>query len=635
MKCQIIQTERLEHAQKAEITLFNCLKNLPADYYLYRELKLSPIYLERVKGLQEVKPDFVVVGPDTGAVSIEVKDWNISRNSYRWINQYEVEITQASGQKYAVRNPADQADRYLHALQALLKPSGIFVSSLLAFPLISRQDFLNKFADLTTLSNPQSRFFMDLKYVLFRDDIEQFSIKPEEPLARIVQEHPKFSSANDGIVRSVANIIMPETFKVGDTRKSQEQRDKMRILSEEQQAWAFDLSEDNNYLLDVPGSGKTNVLISKALHLLNRADKGARPRILLTTYNTNLENNIHQIFTDKVAQSWRLDQSITDDITILGMPRLVESIVKKADPSILAHEPGENNDAYEDRMKEWAVTVLDDSDGSFKIFDYVLIDEVQDFDDIHLFILSQVCRGKRYFFVGDIGQKIYDRSHNLKKHGIVAQYLQIQKSFRMYRTPKYIAELAIHFVKGDEIVRNELEKYGYLDCFQYPNELDHAAVLLQSDTPSIEVTEHVKDLLSRRYSESDILLVTSEQQKQQHLNALHAAEISTCTQIGQVTESDAVMVADFMNVKGLEREIVMVSGIEDLFERDKQDAVFSDAEDVSFEESLSRRKIYVALTRAMEQLLIVYRDRNNRFIQELLLLDQKILKKRRKRAKHG
>lgn len=628
MKCQVIQTERLGHAQKAERTMFNCLKHLPSEYYLYRELKLSPVYRERVKGLNEVKPDFVAVGPGIGAVSIEVKDWNISRNTYRWINQYKVEITEPSGRKYTVTNPADQADRYLHALQALLKPSGVFVSSLLAFPLISRQDFMNKFSDLTALKEAQSRFFMDLDYVLFRDDIERCGHQPENLLAGMVRQHPRFSTANNHVVESVASIIMPETFAVGGVRRRQADRQKLAILSEEQQQWAFDLSQENNYLLDVPGSGKTNVLISKAMHLVQSSSD--HPAILITTYNTNLENNIRSIFMDKVSRSQEDRSVFMDDITIMGMPRLVDSIVSKADPSALKQEDGETDSKYESRLKEWAVAILDDAQGDFETFDYVMIDEVQDFDDQHLYILTQVCREKKYFFVGDIGQKIYQRSHNLKKHGIIAERLQVPRAFRMYRTPRYIADMAVRFVRGDEIVRNDLESNGYLECFQYPNECDTAAVIRQSSEVIDDVKDCVIDMLSQGYSESEVMVITSAGMVQDQIKALQQANVNADHLVASDVNAVRVIVTDFMNVKGLEREAVIVSGIEDLAHRGSDHAAFSDQEDVAFMESMSRRKLYVALTRTTEQMFVIYSDPHNPFIMELIQLDESILKKRKK-----
>ncbi|OVE73938.1 hypothetical protein BVX94_02365 [bacterium B17] len=634
MKCQVVQTELLGHAQKAEKTLFNCLKHLPANYYLYRELKLSPVYRERVKGLNEVKPDFVVVGPEVGAVSIEVKDWNISRNSYRWVNQYKVEVSEPSGRTYTITNPADQAERYLYALQALLQPADVFVSSLIAFPLISRQDFLNKFADIASLHKAQSRFFMDLNNVIFRDDLDRCGNCPETILSDIVQKHARFSPGNDNVIRSVAAIIMPETFIVGGIRERQSHRQKMAILSEEQQRWAFDLSQENNYLLDVPGSGKTNVLISKAMQLVLQ-DPANRPKVLITTYNTNLENNIRNIFQDKVSRSQEEKNVFLDQITVMGMPRLIESIIQKADPSVLSKEGSEPDEQYENRLKEWAVAVLDDGDGEFAVFDYIMIDEVQDFDDLHLYVLTQLCRQKQYFFVGDIGQKIYQRSHNLKKHGILAHRLQVPQSFRMYRTPKYIADLAVRFVRKNEIIRNEFEAHGYLDCFQYPNENTEAAVLCHTSHCNEDISACVKDFLSQGYSESEILIIASCDMVSDLLNTLHVSEISAEELVNSDGKKESVIVTDFMNVKGLEREVVVVAGIENLAHRGADSALFSNQEEIAIEESLSRRMIYVALTRSTEHLYLFYTDTANPFVRELLEIDQIILKKRKKDLKNG
>ena len=87
---------------------------------------------------------------------------------------------------------------------------------------------------------------------------------------------------------------------------------------------------------------------------------------------------------------------------------------------------------------------------------------------------------------------------------------------------------------------------------------------------------------------------------------------------------------DFMNVKGLEKEVVLICGIEDLYERSHTASLFSEEEMRWQEEQLSRRKIYVALTRSLEHLHIYYRDPTNIFLQELLKIIRDILQKRQR-----
>jgi len=632
MKCTIIQTERLQEAQRAELAVYNFLSKLPEGYYVCRELKLTNRWRQRLKGFEKLKPDYVVLGSEIGAVSIEVKDWNITTNSYDWLNQYQVKVRRSDGSKDTLHNPQDQADGYKHALLELLPHKSLSVTSLLAFPFIQRQEFYNKFKGLTIQGNPQAKFFIDMNYALFKDDFDRSAHDPQSILLGKVSQHKKFHKSSELEVEEAASKLVPPTFVVGGLHHNKTHEAKMKILDKEQQDWIFDLSLDNNYLLDAPGSGKTNVLISKALFLIDKSKHGARPKILLTTYSNNLENNIHNLFEDKVCQSLDLDPEIRKNLTILGMPKLIQSIVKTEFQDALKQEPGENTMAYENRLKGLAGLILEDEeDGTREVFDYIFIDEVQDFDDEHLYIVSKLSKGKQYFFVGDIGQKIYNRSHNLQRHGIITKPLRIHGSFRMYRTPRNIADMAVKFVKSDVLVRNEFEEHGYLDNFQYPNDLQNAAILKKSGDPIQDICKQITDLLDSGRSAGEILWIGDETKIEKMFEALKEKHVPCEREYLRTDAAGSVVLTSFSNAKGLEREFVIISGIESLFHEHHPDALFLSGEDIAYKQSLSRRLIYVALTRSIEDLYMFYQDSTNPFISQLLEIDRKLLLKREQR----
>jgi superfamily I DNA/RNA helicase len=193
----------------------------------------------------------------------------------------------------------------------------------------------------------------------------------------------------------------------------------------------------------------------------------------------------------------------------------------------------------------------------------------------------------------------------------------------MFRTPRYIAELATRFILGDPLARSEFEEHGYTGSFTYPNKLKNVAEVLRSSRPAQETAQRVRAFLDTTYSEEDILVVTSAERLPQVENALAAQDVRYV--LGEPEHGVAVSLVDFMGVKGLEKEVVVVSGIEDLYDRSKPQRMFEDEEDRYQEELLSRRKVYVALTRTLEQLIIYYQDPNNRFVSELLEINNDIL----------
>src|SRR4051794_35289835 len=89
MKCRVIQTIATFN-NEAEREMFRLLRGLPEGYFVYRELKLDAIPADKLRGVEQKQPDFVVVAPELGVMSIEVKDWNLDNNVYEWRDQYQI-----------------------------------------------------------------------------------------------------------------------------------------------------------------------------------------------------------------------------------------------------------------------------------------------------------------------------------------------------------------------------------------------------------------------------------------------------------------------------------------------------------------------------------------------------------------
>ena len=629
MKCQLIQTDRIGDENHAERAMLAFLSNLPAGYFVYRELQVTDTYRNRMRGYEKKQPDFVVVSPQTGLISIEVKDWNLARNVYTWRDQYTIEKQPIGRASVTIRNPMAQVNAYLHAFVELVSGTDVFVTSILAFPRVSRADFLSKLENLGVLRNPQSKFYLDLDRTLFQEDLDQYVARPHKLLLSIAQKHPKSHPCTEGQAQAVNERLMPSVFRIGDFTRRQGHQKQLKIITEQQQRWIFGLHRRENYLLDVAGSGKTNVLISKAIHIVDKAGDGALPRILLTTYSQNLETNIRRIFEHKIADSPKR-QRYQRALTIKCVPALLEAIVTHVlgtDSIDSYRTPGESPAAYEKRLRQDVEQTLRDDPDRFRQFDYVLIDEIQDFDDDFLIVVSHLCRTDNFFFVGDIGQKIYDRTYNLNILGLVTERVELKKSYKMFRTPRYIAELATRFILGDPLSRREFEEHGYTESFKSPNKLPNLPEILHSTHPQQEISERIRALLDTTYAENDIMVITSADRLPQVEAALNAAGIVTV--VGEAKRDvSAVTLVDFTNVKGLEKEVVFVAGIEDLYERSKPQDLFGDEGEKRRNELFSRRKIYVALTRPLEHLIVYYLDPANCFVSELLAINTDLIAKR-------
>jgi len=628
MKARLIQTSKIADDNKAEKELLSFLRELPEGYTIYRELRVSRTYLDRVKGMEKSQPDFVVVGAAVGLLSIEVKDWNLTTNQYIWRDQYKVVRKSTGKEDEELDNPAAQANTYLYAFLDLIRDMGVFVTSIVAFPRLSKQAFLHKIANITVLQNPQSKFFLDLESVIFKEDIDEFFLNPDQLLRRIVRRHSNFRSATASQIHAVHERILPNSFRVGDLTKRQQERERLKMITVQQEKWIFDLDRTSSYLLDVAGSGKTNVLVSRAIHIIDQAHKQKRnpPNILLTTYNPNLQRNIERILEGKIRSDERRSRYKT--LRIENVEFIMERIaingyeLKNKQEYYEFNNP--NSPKFHQTLREDVRTVLQDGAEKYCVFDYVFIDEIQDFDDEQLYLIRRLARTNNFFFVGDIGQKIYDRYHDLKRHGFVIDTLELPKSYKMYRTPRYIGELAYRFVIADTTIRSEFEQHGYRQDTQFESHNNNAAELQRVQDTIPHVIERIQDLLAGQFTEDDIMVITSEQLLPAYKTAFE--QIGIKFNVGEPKQPNHISVVDFMNVKGLEREIVLISGIEDLYSQ--QDGLFDDPSAQLKEERFSRRKIYVALTRAIEECIVYYTDSTNPFISELATINRRIMNNR-------
>ncbi len=188
----LVQTGRTFQQRKpnaAEEEIASFLNRLPEEKYkAFREFSIDAQISESMKGFRKKRPDFIVVGPDIGIVAIEVKNWNILRNQYRWIDQETVEILVPGQPAEPADNPERQRDAYERALIDLVgQKFDIYVDALLAFPTCSRTDFLNKLSEPLAVACPGSKYLFNLSKMLFREDIERYRSSPEELLHKVVR----------------------------------------------------------------------------------------------------------------------------------------------------------------------------------------------------------------------------------------------------------------------------------------------------------------------------------------------------------------------------------------------------------------------------------------------------------------
>jgi hypothetical protein len=271
--------------------------------------------------------DFVVVSPEFGLVSIEVKDWNLDRNRYEWQDQETVIKREPDGNVEEIRNPFAQAEAYLYALKDIMKVDKldqIRVSSLVIFPFITETKFQDKISRPELLKKSAGKGLFDLSKVLFQNVLDERHREPAYCLRQKIQQRP--NAYDEKLIYRVHSALIPQDFVIGDITRKQREREQLRMITREQEEWIRNLDRKANYLLDVAGSGKTNSLISKAIFLTKQAleAKQEPSKILLSSYSTTLTNNMRAIYAGKTTIKER--QNLSPYIHIISFPQLMEEI---------------------------------------------------------------------------------------------------------------------------------------------------------------------------------------------------------------------------------------------------------------------------------------------------------------------
>lgn len=619
MDCQLFQID--QPTNDGERAMLNALKRLPARYAIYRELKLDSSRQQKEAGIEKRNPDFVVVSEEVGVVSIEVKHWNLRRNQYHWLDQRNVKKVDSNGNETNITNPVHQADTYKYALMDQL--DNVFVSSLVAFPRITRNHFFNQIANRDILENPNTKFYLDPSRTIFRDEIDRYFMEPEDLLKKMVRRDERFRRPSGKSVYKAKERLLPSSFRIGDYTERQAAKEEIKALTEKQQEWVFDLSSESGYLLDMAGSGKTNSLISKALHLVDRKADTQRVNVLVTTYNDALVKNIERIFKHKMY-SREEQRDYRQYIDIKGVEELKETIVKRGYnvEDLSEYQSSKEPDEYRSWLQSEAIDLVFQMYDEWNLYTHVFVDEIQDLDTVDLQFLSAINEGQEFFFVGDFGQKIYERKQSFSEAGISTDHIELPKSYQMHRTPQHIARLATEFVWNDERLKREFADAGYEKKPEFPNASDQLPDLERTDDPITTTVERIQDLQvggpsGIAYLPDNIMVITTASAVEAQREALEEAGIST-------TGRDSVRVVDFREAKGLEKEIVIVHGIEELYRESENDALFGDSLAYQKNERRLRRILYVALTRPLEQLTLFYHDGQMSVIRELVELTNRI-----------
>jgi hypothetical protein len=265
----------------------------------------------------QLEPDFVLIDPYKGVLVVEVKDWSL--NYITQLNQKEARLS--DGRRS--RNPAFRCNQYLRNLERLLLTdlnlegaNGNLAFPVLAkvfFPNISDQD-LSKRTDVHTL-------------------LDQYPVK------LLTSNSFRNCSSDDLFGKDTLNIskiqvnriralLFPETVINVDHNSIHADSENAPILEPGQER-LYQRPLCGHYLsTGIPGSGKTKILLARALFL---AKKKPNWRILILTYTRSLKSRLeHQLETHSLSDAEiKKEAKISSRLSLsnkVSRPLLVEAV---------------------------------------------------------------------------------------------------------------------------------------------------------------------------------------------------------------------------------------------------------------------------------------------------------------------
>lgn len=244
-----------------------------------------------------------------------------------------------------------------------------------------------------------------------------------------------------------------------------------------------------------------------------------------------------------------------------------------------------------------------------ELFDYCLVDELQDFSNVELRVIRSLVPEKQndLFLVGDPMQKVYDKKINFSRVNINIRGKRSRRLRINYRTTEEIKKLAVSVIRDfhyDNFDGEQESTAGYVSL--YHGKKPTYKLFRTKDEEINYVLDQVKDLIAGGYRYEEIALCArSKDALKDFRNALHQQDLRYSFNTIPDPDSDQISLLTFHKVKGLEFKVVFIVDV------DKRSIPYLpyDFADMSTEwqENYMRNErslMYVAISRAIENVFI-------------------------------
>lgn len=583
MSLEIIKNDAKELTQ-GERSFLNKIRSLYKDYKKEAYLYIQP-------NIGKLIPDFILIDECRGLSILEIKDWSIGYISS--INKRTVQLADREDD-----NPAFKTRKYLDIANGIISTSDEqmefiddYIYANLVLTNISSSDIKDLGIEKEFNQNPINCITSDLLRKLSIDDLfsdEEISINENEMIL-------------------LRTLLFPETKikKVKSDINGKVIDETIKALDIDQENFARRLPYGHYMVTGVPGSGKTVILIARAIHL---AKEHPDWNIKILTYNKSLSAKINSIL-NSIAEEIK-DNNFLKDIPIQNID-VVHFHQLASDIANARRAEGNINEWFNKTLPSKAL------EKAKPIYDAVLIDEYQDFRDDWIRVCIKLCKEHTYmnnynkevkginlFLAGDRLQSIYNsKAHNWNKDFGLNMAGRSKLLKTSYRAGKDNTVLALKFLQTYEPLEEEVNKF-YKEEDEVNISLNDAgnSSLVEFLEGSYDcIADTINNLLNMGYSYNDILILNHSWDSCVTVsNCLDYSIKCNTKTVRDATYNElrtCMLTSTYQSSKGLEAKAVI------LVDTDKFKGKIDTEDDI-----IQRKLLYVGMTRASQKLYLHSRN---------------------------
>ena len=553
-------------ATNGERKVFAALRDyLPEDYLVYYDIRVGDRY-----------PDFTVIGPDLGVVVLEVKDWRLK--SIVGARPDGVVIRTGDGE-HVLRGPVPQARDYTIRIVDLLKKRPALLAGErlccgwgfgAVLPLLSTGDIHAASRSGATLAEVLGR---DL--ILTGDDLTGERLLPR--LRQLLPWAGRSPCLSPEQVDEIRAALYPE-IRVG---WADDDAGLVEVMDRQQERLAKSLGAGHQLVRGVAGSGKTIVLTCRARHL-----RELHPdwRILVLCFNRVLADHLARtIGTHERLQVMTFHAWCTRELRLAKIPMPPTP------------ERGQAWHAYWEGVPSLLLDGYTTGEATTGTYQAILIDEGQDFGkDWYRAILRALDPTTNSLFIAlDSSQNIYNRKISWRELGV--QIVGHSRVFRTnYRNTRPILDAAYQIISAlDSSAQTREQVEGYVAPERALRDGPPPEIRRQRSLATARefARKWIQTRLDRGVAPADILVLGLVRPKMESLTAWLGEADVPASLILNDQSPNAVRLSTIHSAKGLDAAHVLLFGGHDLDGRGDEEA---------------RRLLYIAMTRAREELCVSY-----------------------------